>query len=42
MSDSDPLVEGRARMRLVDWARFAEQGDDAQRLIDWALAGIPA
>jgi hypothetical protein len=42
LSDSDPLVEGLARVRLVDWARFAEQGDDAQRLIDRAVAVIPA
>jgi hypothetical protein len=42
LSDSDPLVEGLARVRLVDWARFAEQRDDAQRLIDRAVAVIPA
>ena len=42
LSDGDPIVEGLACLRLVDWAWFAEQGDDAQRLIDRAIAVIPA
>lgn len=42
MSDGDPITLGLACLRLVDWAWFAEQGDDAARLIDRAMAVIPA
>lgn len=35
-------MQGLACLRLVDWAWFAEQGDEAQRLIDRAIAVIPA
>ena len=42
MSDGDPIKQGLACLRLVDWAWFAEQGDDAPRLIDRAMEVIPA
>ena len=42
LSGGDPVAQGLACLRLVDWAWFAEQGDDAQQLIDRANAVIPA